>query len=362
MDRDEKKIQLPDMTPLLSWYEKNKRDLPWRHTRDPYRIWVSEIMLQQTRVEAVIPYYERFLARLPNVAALANCPEEELMKLWEGLGYYSRVRNMQKAAKCIMQDHGGKFPHTYEEIRALCGIGDYTAGAISSFAFDIPAPAVDGNVMRVVARLCAYGEDVLSPAARRTVTEAVRAAQPKNRAADFNQAMIELGAIVCLPNGVPKCGECPLRDACLARAEGCESALPVRKKAAPRKMIPKTVLILREGERVALRRRSDTGLLAGLFEPLSIEGHLSEKDVRAWLGECGIEPLYLTPLENAKHIFTHLEWHMVGFEVILREEDGEKITNIPQNGAENPLFFAPREQIDKYYAIPGAYRAYRPYM
>ena len=359
---ENKKLILPDMTLLLSWYEANKRDLPWRHTRDPYRIWVSEIMLQQTRVEAVIPYYERFLSRLPTVRSLAACPEDELMKLWEGLGYYSRVRNMQKAARSIMELHGGIFPATYEGIRALCGIGDYTAGAIGSFAFDLPAPAVDGNVLRVVARLCAYGEDVLSPVAKRAITAAVAAAQPQDRAADFNQALIELGAIVCLPNGAPKCGECPLQDVCAARAEGLETQLPVRKKAAPRKITPKTVLILRDGERVALCRRPDTGLLAGLYEPPSLAGHWCEGDLRAMLLDNGIDPLYLTPLENAKHIFTHLEWHMVGFEIVLREEDAVKIGNIPLDGVKNEVFFAPREEIDKNYAIPGAYRAYRPYM
>ncbi len=359
---ENKKLILPDMKLLLSWYEANKRDLPWRHTRDPYRIWVSEIMLQQTRVEAVIPYYERFLSRLPTVRSLAACPEDELMKLWEGLGYYSRVRNMQKAARSIMELHGGIFPATYAEIRALCGIGDYTAGAIASFAFDLPAPAVDGNVLRVVARLCAYGEDVLSPVAKRTITAAVAAAMPQDRAADFNQALIELGAIVCLPNGVPKCGECPLQDVCAARAEGLETQLPVRKKAAPRKITPKTVLILRDGERVALCRRPDTGLLAGLYEPPSLAGHWCEGDLRAMLLDNGIDPLYLTPLENAKHIFTHLEWHMVGFEIVLREEDAVKIGNIPLDGVKNEVFFAPREEIDKNYAIPGAYRAYRPYM
>ncbi len=355
-------IKIPSMQPLLSWYEENKRVLPWRHTRDPYRIWVWEIMLQQTRVEAVIPYYERFLSRLPSVAALAACPEDELMKLWEGLGYYSRVRNMQKAARSIMDTHGGVFPTTYEDIRALCGIGDYTAGAIGSFAFDLPVPAVDGNVLRVVARLCAYGEDVLSPAAKKTITAAVAAAQPREHAADFNQALIELGAIVCLPNGTPRCEECPLKDTCRAHAEGVETQLPVRKKAAPRKITPKTVLILRDGERVALCRRPDTGLLAGLYEPPTLEGYRSEAELRALFLENGVEPLYLTPLEDARHIFTHLEWHMVGFEVILREEDVARIGNIPLDGVKNTLFFAPREEIDESYAIPGAYRTYRPYM
>ena len=260
---------LPDMTPLLSWYDENARRLPWRETRDPYRIWISEIMLQQTRVEAVKRYYERFLARLPDVAALAACSEAELFKLWEGLGYYSRARNLQRAAKSIMSLHGGEFPRDFEEIRALSGVGDYTAGAIASFAFDLPYPAVDGNVLRVSARVLGYGEDILSPKAKKELTAAVWEAQPKNDAACFNQAMIELGAVVCLPNGVPKCDACPLADRCVAHREGREGELPVRKKPNARKVQHRTVLILREGDRVALRRRPATGLLAGLFEPFN---------------------------------------------------------------------------------------------
>ncbi len=358
-------LKLPDCTPLLAWYRTHARALPWRETKDPYRIWVSEIMLQQTRVEAVIPYYHRFLSALPNVAALAAAPEEQLLKLWEGLGYYSRVRNMQKAAKTVMTTHGGIFPNTYDEIRALCGIGDYTAGAIGSFAFDLAVPAVDGNVLRVAARLAAYGEDVLSTTAKRTLTAAVTAVQPATDAAEFNQAMIELGATVCLPNGVPKCAECPLRDRCMAHSEGLETVLPVRRASAPRKIEEKTVLILREGDRVALRRRPAAGLLAGLFEPPCLAGKLSLEAVRELLTAQGITPLYLTPLEESKHIFTHLEWHMTGFEVILPEGALQAAAKIPQDGGENLLdgsFLAPREEIDDAYAVPTAYRAYRPYM
>jgi A/G-specific adenine glycosylase len=313
----------------------------------------------------VIPYYHRFLAALPTVAALAAAPEGQLLKLWEGLGYYSRVRNMQKAAKAVMSEHGGVFPQTYAEIRALCGVGDYTAGAIGSFAFDLAVPAVDGNVLRVAARLAAYGEDILSTTAKRVLTAAVAAVQPAAHAADFNQAMIELGATVCLPNGVPKCDLCPLRDRCEAHRCGLETALPVRRAAAPRKIQEKTVIILRAGDRVALRRRPDTGLLAGLFEPPCLAGKLSAQEMQARLAAWGIVPLYLTPLEESKHVFTHVEWHMVGFEVILPTEFDLSALQIPQNGAENcdsPLFFAPREEIDEKYALPTAYRAYRPYM
>ena len=359
---DEKAPRLPSLSPLLAWYRANARALPWRETRDPYRIWVSEIMLQQTRVEAVIPYYHRFLAALPDIASLAAAPEEQLLKLWEGLGYYSRVRNMQRAARTIMTEHGGVFPRTFEQIRALPGIGEYTAGAIGAFAFDLPVPAVDGNVLRVAARLAAYGEDVLSPHARRSLTAAVASVLPAESAAEFDQAMIELGATVCLPNGMPKCEICPLRDRCLAHERGLESVLPVRRAAPARKIEKRTVLILREGDRVALRKRPARGLLAGLWEPFCIQGAHTGEEVLAFLSRFALTPLYLTPIGDAKHIFSHIEWHMTGYEVILEEGS---LANIPRNGAENPfleLYFVPREEIDRGYAVPTAYRAYRPFM
>ncbi|MBQ8717167.1 MAG: A/G-specific adenine glycosylase [Clostridia bacterium] len=351
-------LRLPDLSPILLWYEQNKRELPWRETRDPYRIWVSEIMLQQTRVEAAIRYYERFLSRLPSVAALAECPEEELMKLWEGLGYYSRVRNMQKAARCIMSDHGGVFPDTFEGILSLPGIGEYTAGAIASFAFDLPYPAVDGNVLRVAARLAAFEQDILAPASKKLLTAAVAAAQPRTEAATFNQAMIELGATVCLPNGAPRCEKCPLFEKCEARAIGAEQRLPIRKKPAPRKVEQRTVLILRVGDTVALRKRPEKGLLAGLFEPFSVPETLDQRGVAALLADVGIKPLRIAPLGEAKHIFTHIEWQMTGFEVILDEENAQTVCKNLDTG----LFFAPRDEIDSGFAVPSAYSAYRAFM
>ena len=347
-------LHLPDLSPLLPWYEKNARDLPWRHTRDPYRIWVSEIMLQQTRVEAVLPYYARFLDTLPSISALAAAPEPQLLKLWEGLGYYSRVRNMQKAARTVMEQYGGKFPTTFEDILSLCGIGEYTAGAIASFAFDLPYPAVDGNVLRVAARLLCYEKDVLSPAAKKELTAAVAKEVKKHPPAILNQALIELGATVCLPNGAPRCEKCPLFDACAARKNGKETALPIRKKPTARKIEARTVLILRVGDRVALRRRPSEGLLSGLYEPYCLAGKHDEAQVLATLAASGIAPLRITPLEESKHIFTHLEWHMTGFEVLL---DDASARLLPEE-----LFLAPREEIDTVYALPSAYRAYRAYM
>ena len=364
MKKETQKIALPAMQPLLDWYRQNARRLPWRETKDPYRIWVSEIMLQQTRVEAVLPYYARFLERLPNVRALAECPEQELLKLWEGLGYYSRVRNMQKAAQAVMREYGGEFPHSFAEIRALCGIGDYTAGAISAFAFGTPVPAVDGNVMRVVARLAACEEDILSPTARRTVTEAVARVIPKDHAADFNQALIELGAIVCLPNGAPKCELCPLAAPCKARELGLTDTLPVRKKAAPRRLEQRTVLILREGDRVALCRHPSSGLLAGLYEPPCLAGYTEAQTLQAMLAAHGVIPLHLTPLENAKHVFSHIEWHMRAFEVILPHGSLEKL-QASHNGMPflpSDTILVPRDEIDGCYPVPSAYCAYRPYM
>ena len=217
--------------PLTGWYRKYHRDLPWRHHPDPYRIWISEIMLQQTRVEAVKGYYDRFLQALPTVKDLAEAPEDKLLKLWEGLGYYNRVRNMQKAAIQIMEEYGGEFPADYEKILELKGIGSYTAGAISSFAFGIPKPAVDGNVLRVVTRVLADDADIMKQSTKKRLEKAIEEVIPADAASDFNQGLIELGAIVCVPNGEPKCGECPLKNICRAEKEGMTDKLPVKKKA-----------------------------------------------------------------------------------------------------------------------------------
>lgn len=345
-------LKLPDLTPLSPWYEENKRDLPWRHTKNPYHIWVSEIMLQQTRVEAVLPYYRRFLDTLPTVKALAEAPTELLLKLWEGLGYYSRVRNMQRAAKSIMTDYNGDFPHTYAEILALSGIGDYTAGAIASFAFGLPYPAVDGNVLRVTARLLGFTENVLAPASKKLLTAAVAEELKHHAPGTFNQALMELGATVCLPNGTPKCAICPLADRCRAHAEGKTDSIPYRAKQAPRRKKQRTVLILRVGDTVALRKRPDTGLLSGLFEPFCLEGRLGADEVAAALAHLGLSPLRIAPLGDAKHVFTHIEWYMTGYEVIL--EDGDKL---PKD-----CFLAPRDEIEGQFALPSAYRFYRPFM
>lgn len=295
---------------LLSYYEHNARDLPWRRTRDPYRIWISEIMLQQTRVEAVRGYYARFLAALPDVQSLAEVDEDRLLKLWEGLGYYSRARNLKRAAQKIMELHGGQLPADYDALRALPGIGAYTAGAIASIAFHIPVPAVDGNVLRVMARKDAFDDDILQESTRRRVQNTLLACMPRDRAGIFNQALMELGATVCVPNGVPHCDICPIAADCLAHAEGRETELPVKTKKATRRIEQKTVFVLQTPSGLLGCRRPEKGLLAGLFQLPDTDGRLSDAEMLRWLGERGLHPTGEIGIYDRTHIFTHVEWHM----------------------------------------------------
>ena len=299
--------------PLLHWYRQNARDLPWRRTRDPYAIWVSEIMLQQTRVAAVVGYYTRFLEALPTVEALASVPEEQLMKLWEGLGYYSRARNLQKAAKRIVEL--GAFPDTPAGLRALPGIGDYTAGAVASAAFGRREPAVDGNVLRVTSRIADDHGDITSPAVKRAAAEAVRAAMPVAEAdvRVFNQALMELGATVCAPAGEPACMLCPAAELCLGRQRGTAAQLPVKAAKKPRRVEEKTVFLLLRQGRVALRKRPAEGLLAGLWEFPNVEGVLDEAAAGMAAEDWGLTVKNWRSRLNAKHIFTHVEWRMSGY-------------------------------------------------
>ena len=307
--------KLPQAFPaqLLAWYRANARDLPWRHTQDPYRIWVSEIMLQQTRVAAVLGYYARFLEAFPSVEALANAPEDRLMKLWEGLGYYSRARNLQKAAKAVVEMGG--FPDTYDGLLELPGIGDYTASAIAAAAFGRREAAVDGNVLRVVTRITDCHDDILDPKTKRTIREQVRSVMPTAEAdiRIFCQATMELGATVCVPNGPPKCEVCPVRELCLGRIRGTAESLPVKKPKKARKVEEKTVFLLLQEDRVALCRRPDTGLLAGLWEFPNVEGALDEEAAPGLVSAWGLEPKQWKNKLTAKHIFTHVEWHMTGY-------------------------------------------------
>ena len=299
--------------PLLGWYRENARDLPWRHTEDPYRIWVSEIMLQQTRVAAVLGYYARFLAVFPSVEMLAEGDEEQLMKLWEGLGYYSRARNLQRAAKEITVLGG--FPDTYDGLLALPGIGDYTASAIAAAAFGRREPAVDGNVLRVMTRLTDCHDDISDPKTKRAVRAALAEVMPEEPAdiRIFNQAMMELGATVCGPNTAPRCDDCPVSGLCLGRQRGTAEILPVKKAKKERRVEEKTVLLLMRDGKIALRKRPGTGLLAGLWEFPNVEGALDEAAAGAAVSVWGLEPRRWESRLTAKHIFTHVEWHMTGY-------------------------------------------------
>ncbi len=343
--------------PLLKWYDENRRRLPWREEPTPYRVWVSEIMLQQTRVEAVKPYFERFMKRLPDIRSLAEAPEEELLKLWEGLGYYNRVRNLQKAAVQVMEEYDGRMPCRYEDLKRLKGVGSYTAGAIASIAFGERAAAVDGNVLRVTSRICMDERVIDDTKVRTCVEEELVRVMPKDRPGDFNQAMMELGACVCLPNGSPHCGECPLSHICKAHALGCETEYPKRAPRRERTVEEKTVLIIRDENRAALCKRPGKGLLAGLYELPSLEGFRTEEEVIAYLRENGIQTLRIQALEEAKHIFTHKEWHMRGFMVRVDELTPRQ----PSGAAESWIFVEPQETRDRY-PIPSAFSAYTKYL
>ena len=296
---------------LLPWYQAHHRNLPWRQDRDPYHVWVSEIMLQQTRVEAVKGYYARFLTRLPTIADLAAVPEPELLKLWEGLGYYTRARNLKKAAGVIMTEHHGRFPRDYAAIRSLPGIGDYTAGAISSICFDEKTPAVDGNVLRVITRISDDHRCIDDPKLRRAITASLREIYPQEAGA-FTQSLMELGATVCLPNGAPLCQECPMRGDCLARQRDTISELPVRKPKKPRRQEDMAVFLLSCGDKIALERRPDTGLLAGLYQFPHLPGYLSPEEIIEAAENWGLQPEFLEKLVSRTHIFTHIQWNMQG--------------------------------------------------
>lgn len=337
--------------PVVRWFRECKRDLPWRHNISAYHVWVSEIMLQQTRVEAVKSYYERFLKELPTVRDLAEVSEDKLLKLWEGLGYYNRVRNMQKAAQQIMVDYDGVFPDEYEQIRELKGIGNYTAGAISSFAYGIPKPAVDGNVLRVLSRLTGSDADIMLASTRNRMEQALEEVIPYDAASDFNQGLIELGAIVCVPNGAAKCEICPLQTFCRARIEGRIEELPVKKKAKERRIERKTILILKDGNTVAIKKRPAKGLLARLYELPNVEGHLNIEQVVEHCKSIGLTPIRVKEMGKAKHIFSHVEWHMIGYQV--------QVDELEKN-CKDTVIFAKEEELENVYPIPTAFGAYMP--
>ncbi len=339
--------------PLLDWFDQNARILPWREKPEPYRVWVSEIMLQQTRVEAVKPFFERFTEALPDIKALAECEQDRLLKLWEGLGYYNRVRNMQKAAQYMTRFYDGRMPADYEKLLALPGIGPYTAGAVASIAFEIPVPAVDGNVLRVITRITENDGDILKQSVKRQVETELLKIMPEGRSGAFNQALMELGATVCVPNGAPKCEACPMADLCLAHQNGKEMDYPKKAQKKPRRVEKKTVLVIGDGNKTAIRKRPSKGLLAGLYELPNLPGHLSSEEVLAWIKKEGLSPIRIRKLTDAKHIFSHIEWHMTGYVVLVEE--------LEETFRSDMLFIEPKKTEEEY-PIPAAFATYAEYL
>lgn len=346
---------------LLDWFYANRRSLPFREDPKPYHIWLSEIMLQQTRMTAVLPYYYRFLEACPDIPALAACDGEKLHKLWEGLGYYSRVRNLQKAAQVVCEQYDGQLPADYAALLKLPGIGPYTAGAIASIGFGIPVPAVDGNVLRVLSRLDDDRRCVTDPAVKKDLTARAAQLQPQDAPGDFNQALMELGALVCVPNGAPLCEQCPWKDLCKARAAGTALQLPVKAKPKARRVLPIAIALVESPQGWLLHRRPENGLLAGLWEPPLWEDttFANAVEMQQALAKQGIDTAaLLTDAENmypqlptAKHIFTHLEWHMYGWRFYAPTQ------TLPEG-----YVWATREELEAVYTLPGAFKAYRKQM
>ncbi|MCR5530847.1 MAG: A/G-specific adenine glycosylase [Lachnospiraceae bacterium] len=364
---------------LLHWYKYNARVLPWREDPSAYHVWVSEIMLQQTRVEAVRGYYMRFLDALPTVKALAECPDDRLLKLWEGLGYYSRARNLKKAAGVICEQYGGVLPSEVTELRKLPGIGDYTAGAIASIAFHKPEPAVDGNLLRVLSRVSGSRENIDLPEVRKRMAAELKAVMPKEESGELNQAIMDIGATICIPNGAPHCEDCPIVHLCTAYREDTVSEIPVREAKRARRIEKKTVFLITKGEKILLHKRPASGLLAGMYEYPNVPGHVAKKDVvetvMAWVGEAGMglagvavremlatsageaagEATAITKAKSAKHIFSHIEWHMNAWRVTISDEAE---TGVSGTAAEVPVdgyVWSTEEELRTLYSLPSAF-------
>ncbi len=327
---------------LINWYQKNKRNLPWRKTKDPYKIWISEIMLQQTRVEAVKDYYKKFLEVLPTIQDLANIDEDILLKLWEGLGYYSRAKNLKKCANEVLKKGYNTLPKDEIELKKLPGIGPYTAGAILSIAYNLPIPAIDGNVMRVLSRVYEDDRDLLNPKVRKEYEEILKNLIPKNKAREFTEGFIELGALVCLPNGAPLCNHCPLQKCCKANLHDNTDKYPVKKTKTKRKAVNMTVYILKYQNKYALKKRDST-LLQGLYELPNIEEKMSEDELASYLKENNYVYKNIQYIGEEKHIFSHIEWHMEAYLVNLKVK--------PQD-----ICFYSKDEILTTYSLPTAFK------
>lgn len=329
---------------LLLWYKQNARRLPWRQDTEPYHIWLSEIMLQQTRVEAVRTYYLRFLEQLPDIHALAAAPESRLLKLWEGLGYYNRARNLQKAARVIETQYGGRFPGRYEEIRALPGIGPYTAGAISSICFGLPCPAVDGNVLRIITRMTENDAPIDRMQTKTEIAAQLEKVYPKNDCGQFTQALMELGATVCTPNS-PKCTACPASSFCRAYKNGTVMQYPVKQPKKEKRLEERTVFLLQCGDRYALTKRTESGLLAGLWQLPNMLGKMGVKQALDTAGGFGVQPVELCKQMHRVHIFTHIKWQMTCYHILCAERSPDFV-------------WATEQEIQTTYALPTAFRMF----
>ncbi len=346
--------------PLMQWFYKHARILPWRDNPTPYRVWISEIMLQQTRVEAVKPYYERFMKKLPDVKALAECSDDTLMKLWEGLGYYNRARNLKIAANQVISEYGGTIPDSYEALLKLKGIGQYTAGAVASIAYGKKVPAVDGNVLRVICRVSADTSDIMKQSVRSRIAEKLRILMEQDSQvvpSVFNQALMELGAIVCVPNGEPLCEKCPLEEICQAHKRGLTAQIPVKKKAKKRRIEERTVLLVRCGEKIAIHKREQKGLLAGLYEFPGYDSYAEASQISADLENRGYRVIDVEKITDAKHIFSHVEWKMRGYEV-----EVETIPECDITIQEDSWLFVEKQELQNHYAIPSAFAKYMEYL
>lgn len=349
------KLDIHEADALVAWFDQNKRILPWRDTGNPYDVWLSEVMLQQTRIEAVRDKFILFKKALPDISSLAQVEEDDLLRLWEGLGYYNRARNLKKCAQVIMNQYGGKLPHSYDELLNLPGLGPYTAGAVASIAFGKAVPSVDGNVMRVLARVFENKEDVRKAETKKMYEEVIRILYGENNdshfVSSFNQGLMELGEVVCVPKGRPLCEKCPFSSVCLTNQHATYEEVPFRSSLKQRKLISKTVLVIRNGERFLIHKRKNGGLLAGMYEFLNTDEFLDQRDVIGYVNGMGMEALRVKKLPESRHLFTHLEWNMHAFEVTV----GQLYEKLPENCA-----FVNEAELNKV-AIPSAFHKYVDY-
>ena len=344
-------MELENITlPLLDWYNKAKRNLPWRENQSVYHTWISEIMLQQTRVESVKDYYLRFIEKIPDIETLSKIDEDTLLKLWEGLGYYSRARNLQKAAKIIMEQHNGKFPDTYEEILKLPGIGNYTVGAILSIGYNKPYPAIDGNALRILSRLTECDLDIQENKTQKYFEELLTPIIPK-QAGDFTQAFMDLGATICLPNTEPHCESCPLNKICQAHLNNTTSIYPIKNKKIERKIEKKIVLLFCYKNEILIHKRPNEGLLANLYEFFQINGEFTQKQIQDKLKQENINFKEIYSLGNYTHKFSHIEWHMKGYLIELKKKFNHE-----------DYFWCSISDIESKYCIPSAFRPYKKHL